>query len=309
MHPARWIDVNLAREIETAGTTAFRLSSGSGVWVERFGESALISVRFETQISQLAEELQRWSDSAGWLPKRVYRRLLVQEPGQKDIPLLISGPEDTSTREIATESGLNYEVDFSMSYSPGLFMDQRANRLFLKNRRPKRVLNTFAYTCAFSVAAAQAGATTTSIDISKSSLQRGRRNFELNNLTFEGHRFIAEDVPTYLGRLIRRGEKFDTIILDPPTFGRGGAGKTFRVERDFEYLLESAAQLADPDAAILLSTNFTGWTEHELIQQARAVLPKQTTFHTEPAPPDFFGESPSATAWALLPVSSFANLQ
>jgi 23S rRNA (cytosine1962-C5)-methyltransferase len=301
MHSAaRWIKSDLAREIETAGTTAYRIASDNGVWAERFGESALISARLESQIPQLTEELECWSVSTGWIPQRVYRRLLVQEPGQKDIPLLISGPESSNTREIVTECGLNFEIDFSASYSPGLFLDQRANRLFLKNRRPKRVLNTFAYTCAFSVAAAAVGATTTSVDISKSSLQRGRRNFELNNLSLDGHRFIPEDVPTYLGRLLRRGEKFDVIILDPPTFGRGGVGKTFRVERDFEYLLEAAAQLAEPDAAILLSTNFTGWTERELVEQALAIFPKQTTFHTEPAPPDFFDESPSSTAWALL---------
>jgi 23S rRNA (cytosine1962-C5)-methyltransferase len=202
--------------------------------------------------------------------------------------------------ETVQESGLLYELDFSASYSPGLFPDQRLNRLFLKQRKPRRVLNTFSYTCAFSLGAASCGAETLSVDISKSSLQRGRRNFELNRIPPDGHRFIPEDVPAYLRRLVKRGEKFDAIILDPPTFGRSGSGKTFRFERDFPLLLECAFQLAVPGAAILLSTNFTAWDASTLIACARSILPASTTYHQTPMPPDFLGMASSATVWALI---------
>jgi len=240
------------------------------------------------------------------MPRRIFCRLLVREPGQTDIPFLMDGYagfDEESPNETVLESGLQYEIDFIASYSPGLFPDQRTNRHFLRSRKPSRVLNAFSYTCAFSVAAAWEGAETTSVDISKSSLQRGRRNFELNNLATHKHRFIPEDVPTYLARLRRRGEKFDAIILDPPTFGRGGAGKTFCVERDFGNLLEAAIDLSCPGSAILLSTNFTGWSERELIRLSRNILPRGVTFHCEPVPPDFFGDSPSTTLWAILPAS------
>ena len=306
MLSGRWIEAKLARELEKSGTTAHRLACGEGWSIERFGQSALVSVKNENEAPELVTELLGRAVEWEWVPGRIFRRLLVREPGQDDVPVLMhvgSGSEEVSPIETVLESGLQYEVDFSASYSPGLFPDQRANRQFLRSRKPARVLNTFSYTCAFSVAAACEGAETTSVDVSKSSLQRGRRNFYLNSLATDGHRFIPEDVPTYLARLRRRGEKFDATILDPPTFGRGGAGKTFRVERDFGALLEAAIDLSCPGSAILLSTNFTGWGERELAELARDILPRGSKLHREPVPPDFFGDPPSATLWAMLPTS------
>lgn len=291
-----WISPQRAGDLLAETTSAFRIAIGPGFWIERFGETALISLRPGPDAAALAASIAQ----VGWNPKRVFVRELVRNPGERDTPVLLSGDTESSPLETVSESGLLYELDFSASYSPGLFPDQRLNRLFLRERKPRRVLNCFAYTCAFSVAAASVGAETVSVDISKSSLQRGRRNFELNSISAEGHRFIPEDVPTFLRRLIKRGEKFDAIILDPPTFGRSGTGKTFRFERDFPPLLECAHQLSLPSGAILLSTNFTAWDEAALIDCARSILPSKTKFHQIPAPPDFFGNAPSATVWALL---------
>ena len=291
-----WIPQQLAEHLLAEGTNAFRIASGHGFWIERFGETALISLRPGPDAHALARAITQ----TGWNPKRVFVRQLVRNPGERDTPVQLSGDPQSSPLETVSESGLLYELDFSASYSPGLFPDQRLNRLFLRERRPQRVLNTFSYTCAFSVAAASGGAETVSVDVSKSSLQRGRRNFELNQIPPAGHRFIPEDVPAFLRRLIKRGEKFDAIILDPPTFGRSGSGRTFRFERDFPALLECAHQLSAPGGAILLSTNFTAWDESALIQCARGVLPAKTNFHRVPSPPDFLGTSPSATVWALL---------
>lgn len=291
-----WISPQLAETLLAEGTNAFRIASGHGFWIERFGETALISLRPGPDAKTLADSIAQ----TGWNPKRVFLRYLVRNPGEKDTPVLLSGDAQSSPLETVSESGLLYELDFSASYSPGLFPDQRLNRLFLRELKPRRVLNTFAYTCAFSVAAASVGAETVSVDVSKSSLQRGRRNFELNQISPDGHRFVPEDVPTFLRRLIKRGETFDAIILDPPTFGRSDAGKTFRFERDFPALLECAHQLSAPTGAILLSTNFTAWDEAALIECARGILPSKTKFYQIPAPPDFFGNAPSATVWALL---------
>jgi len=291
-----WISQQLAENLLAEGTNAFRIASGHGFWIERFGETALISLRPGPDAHALANSITQ----TGWNPQRVFVRQLVRNPGERDTPVLLSGDPQSSPLEMVSESGLLYEVDFSASYSPGLFPDQRLNRLFLRERRPRRVLNTFSYTCAFSIAAASSGAETVSVDVSKSSLQRGRRNFEVNRIPPKGHRFIPEDVPAFLRRLVKRGETFDAIILDPPTFGRSGSGKTFRFERDFPELLESAHRLVEPGAAILLSTNFTAWDESALIRCARGVLPAKTNFHRVPPSPDFLGTSPSATVWALL---------
>ncbi|MCX6973651.1 MAG: class I SAM-dependent methyltransferase [Verrucomicrobia bacterium] len=294
-----WIADTLLHNLEADRTTAYRIAVGRDFWIERFGSSALISSRSE--IGALPEDLLTRAENAGWALNRIFLRRLVREPGQLDVPTQIFGDQQASPREVVSESGLLYEIDFSASYSVGLFTDQRANREFVRARKPKRLLNTFAYTCAFSVAAAHVGAETVSVDVSKSSLQRGRRNFELNGIATTSHRFVPEDVPAYLRRLAKRGEKFDAVILDPPTFGRAGSGKTFRVERDFGALLAANSEIVSPGGAILLSTNFSGWTTRDLISTASGILPPETRFQIVPPPPDFFGETPSATVWALLP--------
>src|SRR5256884_275046 len=147
---------------------------------------------------------------------------------------------DAFEAEGTTEHRLKFGVDFGAGYSVGLFIDQRENRKFVRQLKPKRILNCFAYTCSFSVAAASASAQTVNVDLSKKSLERGRRNFELNVLSTEGHKFIADDVRPVLQRLARRGEKFDMIILDPPTFSRTKGGAAFHVERDFEDVIVAA---------------------------------------------------------------------
>src|SRR5207248_2826894 len=156
---------------------------------------------------------------------------------------------------IATERHLRFGIDFGSGYSAGLFADQRENRRYARHIAPKRLLNCFAYTCSFSVAAASVGATTVNVDLSKKSLARGRENFALNSLPTNDHRFIADDVLTVLPRLARKGEKFDMIILDPPTFSRSHDGSTFHVADDFEDLLATALEVTERDGRILLSTN------------------------------------------------------
>jgi 23S rRNA (cytosine1962-C5)-methyltransferase len=296
MSSTRWLDPPLADAFLKKSTTAFRLAAGLGFWVERYGASALISHRPEIQPDRILAELRAWSQKTNWSPSRVFCRQLIRSPGEKDTPVLLEGDASALPNEIVLENGLRFEVDFHSGYNPGLFCDQRANRAYLQELRPRRILNTFAHTCAFSVAAASIGAETTSVDISKSFLQRGRRNFALNDLPLHQHRFVAEDVATYLRRLAKRGEVFDAIILDPPTFGRGGSGKSFRVERDFAALLAEAIQISRPGTAILLSTNFSEWDSDRLVEDALRLALSASIKKIAP-PPDFFGKPPSATVW------------
>lgn len=296
MSTARWLDQNLAATFLEESTTAFRIAAGPGFWVERYGTSVLISHRPEIPPAQILADLRAWSQKTNFSPSRIFCRQLVRSPGLKDTPILLQGDASSPPTEVVLENALRFEVDFHSGYNPGLFCDQRANRDALRKLPPCRLLNTFAHTCAFSVAAASLGAETTSVDISKSFLQRGRRNFELNGLPLDQHRFVAEDVLTYLRRLAKRGESFDAIILDPPTFGRGGSGKTFRVERDFEELLSAALKVARPGAALLLSTNFSEWNAEHLIKEVQRLAP-QASLRPIPPPPDFFGKPPSSTVW------------
>jgi 23S rRNA (cytosine1962-C5)-methyltransferase len=205
---------------------------------------------------------------------------------------------------IATERHLKFGIDFGAGYSAGLFVDQRENRRYVRHIAPKRILNCFAYTCSFSVCAACTGATTINVDLSKKSLARGRENFALNSLPTIDHRFIADDVMAVLPRLARKGEKFDMIILDPPTFSRLPGGKTFHVENDFEKLLVSALDLAERDSRILVSTNCSTLREHALEVMARYGLKtarRAGTFHRQPPLPDFpAGGGGASSIWLIL---------
>lgn len=201
---------------------------------------------------------------------------------------------------------MKFGLDFAAGYSAGLFIDQRANRALMRHAGVQRLLNTFAYTCSFSVAAALAGAETVSVDLSKKSLDRGRENFVLNGLepTAErGHRFHADDVLDVLPRLARKGETFDAIILDPPTFSRGNKGRKFQVEHDLEALFLAALEVAAPRARILLSTNCTRLDGRALESIARFGLKatrRSGDFHREPDLPDIPTGLLAQTLWVSL---------
>src|SRR5207248_4361347 len=188
-------------------------------------------------------------------------------------------------------------------FSVGLFPDQRENRSYVRRMAPQRLLNCFAYTCSFSVSAAYVGATTLNIDLSKKSLARGRENFAMNNLATMGHRFIADDVMTVLPRLARQGEKFDVIILDPPTFSRSPGGKIFHVENDFEKLLVDSLELTERNSHVLVSTNCSTLREHALEVMARYGLKaarRAGTVHRSPPLPDFPLGTGASSIWLTL---------
>jgi 23S rRNA (cytosine1962-C5)-methyltransferase len=303
MRTSEWIELPAVQAFAAEETDAYRLCTTPDGWVERFGTDVLISYKDDATRERLTTELYLWSLSVGFKFTRVFARYLPKKNAERESPKLIVGDATASLRTHAKERGLLYEIDFEAGYSVGLFVDQRENRSFVRHAKPKRMLNCFSYTCAFSVAAAAEGAQTVSVDLSKKSLNRGRANFGLNNLSLEGHSFIADDVMEFLPRLARRGEKFDIVILDPPTFSRSHKGKAWQVERDFEDLLQVTLELVARDAHILLSTNCTTLTERALEVMARYCLKtvrRAGTLHHQPRPADFPVESPSRTVWLTL---------
>jgi 23S rRNA (cytosine1962-C5)-methyltransferase len=170
------------------------------------------------------------------------------------------------------ELGLRYGIDLTPGTAPGLFPDQRENRAFLRSRRPVSLLNLFSHTCAFGVLAGSVGATTLNIDTSARALERGRENFRRNQLKEKDHRFWKEDVRKALPRLHRRGETFDAIILDPPTFAHGGRGRAFRIEKEIEPMLTACLQLLRPAGVLLVSINESHTALGDLEKQIRPLL-------------------------------------
>jgi 23S rRNA (cytosine1962-C5)-methyltransferase len=298
-----WIERGLMRDFEAEGTDAYRLWTIAGGWVERFGPDVLISFKNQVARERLTTEYFLWAEAMDFNAQRMFERFLPKRNEERTAPKLILGNSSISSHSVVIERGLRSEIDFSIGYSVGLFIDQRENRSFVRKSAPKRMLNCFAYTCSFSVAAAIAGANTVSVDVSRKSLERGRANFVLNNLRATGHHFIADDVFEVLPRLSRTGEKFDLIVLDPPTFSRSHRGRTFQVESDFEGLLMAALEVANRDCRILLSTNCAALNERALEVMARFCLKasrRAGSFHSEPRPVEFPPNSGASTVWLTL---------
>lgn len=132
----------------------------------------------------------------------------------------------------------------------------------------KSVLNLFAYSGGASLAAAKSGASVTHVDAAKGMVSWARENAELNQV--KNIRWIVEDARKYLARAVRREEQFDTILLDPPTFGRGKSNEIFKIERDLPLMLDHCFQL-NPKT-VILSCHTPGFTPIVL----KHLLPKGT---------------------------------
>jgi len=242
--------------ILTGGTNALRLIDGAGdglpgIILETFADHWLLST---ADARPLPPWLLPWLRQSG---HSCYHKRLDQH--QKDSPQWLSGPQAPTAFPIQ-ECGVHYEASFASGYSQGIFLDQRDNRTEVRRRAEpgQRILNTFAYTGAFSVCAALGGAETTTLDLSQPYLDWTKRNFTLNRLDPNAHHFCKGDTFHWLKRFAKQGRTFDGIILDPPTFSRDHKGNVFRVERDYGDLVALAAAVTAPGGWILCCTNFRG---------------------------------------------------
>lgn len=147
----------------------------------------------------------------------------------------------------------------------GLFPEQAVNWDFMMNKikeakRPINVLNLFAYTGAASVACASAGASVCHVDAAKEIVKRAKENLELSGLADKPVRFITDDVIKFVKREIRRGRKYDGIVMDPPSFGRGPNGELWKLENQLYGLIELCAQvLSDKPIFFLINSYTTGF--------------------------------------------------
>lgn len=301
--PPAWITPAQLESFTQTGTTAHRLASAPDGWIERLGNDVVISYKNTSALDTLLTGLASWSSEASWQAARIFTRFLPLKNADRISPVLHSGDPTLPLTTVVTESGINFGLDIAAGYSHGLFLDQRANRAKLRALRPKRLLNTFAYTCSFTIAAALEGAQTVSVDLSRKFLDRGKQNLALNNLPLAPHRFIADDTLDLLPTLYSRNERFDAIILDPPTFSRGNQGRRWQIEHDLEDLLNGALELALPQCAILLSTNCTKLDPISLERRARACAKakRRTADYIRPTPlPDFPAGHGSTTLWMML---------
>ncbi len=290
-------------------TDALRLLDGSGDGPE-FADLVIedYAGRWLVQTALPGSTPPDWLRAVTPAPRAIYwKRLDTREK----LPPQAWAGEPVETPFEIHEIGLRYRIDFQAGYSQGIFLDQRDNRTALRefctarSRRadPPVVLNCFAYTCAFSVAAAAGGAHTVSVDLSKSTLAWGRENFGLNAALCQPadeHEFYAGDVFDFLRRCAKKGRRFDAVVLDPPTFSRDRTGKIFRVEQDYHKLVALAAALVLPGGRLLCCTNqrsLAATAFHRQLTAGLADCAARWRRHDAPMPADFTGVPYLQSIW------------
>lgn len=246
-----------------------------GLVIEKFGD-VLIAQLHEGRL-RLAEHTVRrlCAEVRERLGARaVYHKYFVRDRsrGEQTVGALHRDPtpwigEPVPPEFPVLENGIRFLVRPYDGYSVGLFLEHRENRQRIRTlARGRRVLNAFAYTCGFSVAAALGGAReTVNVDVSKKYLEWGRRNFLVNQLPLNDHLFLCDDIFDYYRRAQQRGWRFDLVILDPPSFARTKRPRrTFVLTEALTKLVAGALRLLNADGYLLLATNQRGISRRRL---------------------------------------------
>ena len=252
---------------DDAATTVYRLINGSGdglpgVTVDRYASVFVLNLNDEDSdprpyVAALAALPDAWAVYLKRRPRSAARLSAEQMAAlAPDTPAWGERVESVTVRE----NGLSYLIRPGAGLSPGLFLDMRDPRAHVHALAGRgAVLNLFAYTCAFGVAAAAGGATRVlNIDAARPALAWGRENYALNGLPADPYDFVYGDAFDWLARLGRRadqhGQVFDLVIADPPSYSTV-KGRRFAVSRDYATLAATCARVAAPGGRLLLCAN------------------------------------------------------
>lgn len=163
-----------------------------------------------------------------------------------------------------TYKGLTFKVKPTGFKHTGLFPEQATNWDFMmdkirKSNRKIKVLNLFAYTGGATMACSKAGADVVQVDASKGMTQWAKENMELSNLQNNSIRFIVDDCLKFVMREHRRGNKYDAIVMDPPSYGRGPNNEVWKFEDNLYKLIEACLEiLSDKPLFFLINSYTTG---------------------------------------------------
>ena len=260
-------------------TDVYRLVNGEGdglpgVTVDRYADYLMLqfyTAAWDVHLVVLTTALQRV-----FQPKGIYRKLRPQETRvleaknhSKEYSCLIVGDAAPVPLQVK-ENGLNYLVDLREGLNTGLFPDQRRNRRELRGRvSGKRVLNLFAFTGAFSVAAVAAGAKkVTSVDVSAKYLDLARENFSINRFNPKQHEFIVSDVFAELARMRSQQRRFDVILFDPPSFSTTKKS-CFSTHGGTSKLVAATLPLLESGGLLMSSSNHQKISQDDYLKELR----------------------------------------
>lgn len=242
------------------------LDSGEGRKLERFGE--VITDRPDTQAIWSKNNPDLWSKATA-----VFNSENKDNPWTKDATVPVNwniGWED-----------LCFNLKFGNFKHLGIFPEHAAQWEWIgekvKDLESPSVLNLFGYTGAASLAAAKAGASVTHVDSSKQSVEWASENAKSSDIN-DGIRWIVEDAASFVKREVKRGAKYEGIVLDPPAFGRGAKGQVWHIEEDLMPLLQNLKEILSdkPGSFLLLSGYAAGFAPLSFAQAVESIFGSNT---------------------------------
>lgn len=178
--------------------------------------------------------------------------------------------KDTPDRWTVSYKNLTFNIKQMGFKHTGLFPEQAANWDFMidkikKSNREIKVLNLFAYTGGATVACMSAGAHVTHVDSSKGIVSWAKENVKSSNLDETKVRYLVDDVVKFVEREIRRGNKYDAIVMDPPSYGRGSNGEVWDVEKDLFNLVKLCTEILSDDPLFFIINSYTTGLSKEVL--------------------------------------------
>ena len=269
------------------GCEAWTLDAYPPVWlVTKFGavtpeEQALLTAALQARHDQLATD------------RPLKAVLQTRHEGRSDTTVLAGSlPEP----HVVTEDGAKYRVNLQRGQNHGLFLDMAEGRRWVRTHaQGHKVLNLFAYTCAFSVAALQGGAKeVVNLDMAQGALTTGQQNHQINGIT-SGAKFLAHDLFSSWGKVTRMGP-YGLVIMDPPSFQRG----SFVATKDYARLLRRLPDLLRPGGHALLCLNAPEIPERFLHELLATEAPELEPLERLPNPTAFADVSSDRALKVLL---------
>ncbi len=278
-------------------TNAYRLINRSGdgfsdLAVDRYGNVLVAHVYSQgVKVSPPLAVLQTLADRVGaeavYIKYRPVQGNVLDDRAKRSLTPIEPLVGRVVERVDVIENGSLFIIHPAEGLNPGLFLDMREVREFVRaNAAGKTVLNCFAYTCAFGVAALRGGAARVlNLDVSRHYLDWGRANAELNGFATVPTDFVKGDVFDWLKRFGKRGQKFDVVILDPPSYSTTHDTR-FAVERDTTRLITLATQVVQPGGYLIACTNYEQLSRRGFASRVReglaGVMAKITETRHEP---------------------------
>ena len=252
------------------------IDSGDGRKFERFGSYTL--VRPCSQALWRPRNVAAWKNATASFDREDGNRW----HGRKSLP----------DEWVIETAGIRLKLSGTDFGHLGIFPEQREQWMWIRetvarrmavagDRGPVKVLNLFAYSGGSTIAAAQGGAEACHLDAAKGMVQWARENAALNGLQNHPIRWITDDAHKFLAREARRGRRYDAVIFDPPTFGRGANGELYKIERDLQETLELIRNVISETPLFLLFSSHTPGLSCRVAENVmRQAFPSCRTFES-----------------------------